>query len=266
MGSAPSCPKLSSDRKYGIPPLLIYPFYLSRALVWDPGTEIDKTLKMVIMPQSFTAHLWQAIEPIYQQILAHPFNQELAAGALSRARFQFYLQQDALYLTDFARALGLIAARSEGSEQVVSFLNFAIGAIVAERSLHESYFRLYEIQPETTYAPACFTYTRSLLASAALDPYEVAIAAVLPCFWIYREVGSAIYRTAQPDNPYQQWIDTYAGEEFAQVVQQALDITDSIAQHTTETMRGKMTAAFVTSSRLEWLFWDSAYRLESWPG
>jgi len=216
------------------------------------------------MSQSFTAHLWQTIEPIYQQILDHPFNQELAAGSLSRQRFQFYLQQDALYLADFARALALIGARSEGAEQVVSFLNFALGAIVAERSLHESYFRLYDIQPETAYAPACFAYTRFLLASAALDPYEVAMAAVLPCFWIYREVGSAIYRIAKPNNPYQQWIDTYAGEEFAQVVQQALDITDSLAAQTTAAMREKMTAAFVTGSRLEWLFWDSAYRLETW--
>ncbi|MCF2970072.1 thiaminase II [Synechococcus sp. Nb3U1] len=216
------------------------------------------------MSNSFTAHLWQAIQLIYQQILAHPFNQELAAGTLSRERFQFYLQQDALYLTDFARALGLIGARSERSEQVVSFLNFALGAIVAERSLHESYFRLYEIQPEITYAPTCFTYTRSLLATAALDPYEVAIAAVLPCFWIYREVGSEIYRMAQPHNPYQQWIDTYAGEEFAQVVQQAIDITESVAEQTTAALRDKMMAAFVTASRLEWLFWDSAYRLESW--
>ncbi|MFT0814290.1 thiaminase II [Synechococcus sp. OH20] len=213
---------------------------------------------------SFTTHLWQTIEPIYQQILDHPFNRELAAGSLSRQRFQFYLQQDALYLTDFARALALIGARSEGAERVVSFLNFALGAIVAERSLHESYFRLYDIQPETTYAPACFAYTRFLLAAAALDPYEVAMAAVLPCFWIYREVGSAIYRTAQPNNPYQQWIDTYAGEEFAQVVQQALNLTDSLAAQTTAAMREKMTAAFVAASRLEWLFWDSAYRLETW--
>jgi len=25
-----------------------------------------------------------------------------------------------------------------------------------------------------------------------------------------------------------------------------------------------MTAAFVQSSRLEWMFWDSAYRMEQW--
>ncbi len=216
------------------------------------------------MSNTLTARLWQTIQPIYQQIVEHPFNQELAAGTLSRERFQFYLQQDALYLTDFARSLALIAARSEGAEQVVNFLNFAIGAIVAERGLHESYFRLYNIQPQTTYAPTCFAYTRFLLATAALDPYEVAIAAVLPCFWIYQEVGSAIHRTAQPHNPYQQWIDTYAGEEFARVVQQAIAITDAVAEQAPAALREKMEAAFVTASRLEWLFWDSAYRLESW--
>lgn len=213
---------------------------------------------------SFTASLWQSIQPLYQAIIDHPFNQELAQGTLAADRFQFYLKQDALYLVDFAKALGLTGARCIQPERIVDFQNFAIGAIVAERSLHESYFERYGITLDVDYAPGCFTYTNYLLATAALRPLEEAIAALLPCFWIYREVGHHILKTAQPNNPYQNWIETYSGEEFSSAVDRAIAITEDVAAAAPEPLRDQMRAAFVISSRLEWMFWDSAYRLETW--
>ncbi len=213
---------------------------------------------------NFTRQLWQDIEPIYQGILQHPFNQELAQGTLDQSRFQFYLKQDALYLVDFARALALIGARSGTAQAVVDFLHFAEGAIVAERSLHEYYFQVYGTQLDVDYAPGCFSYTNYLLATAALRSYEEAIAAVLPCFWIYREVGNYIHKTAATENPYQKWIDTYAGEEFGAVVEQAIAITEQTAAQTTPVIQKLMQKSFIYSTRLEWLFWDSAYRQESW--
>ena len=42
------------------------------------------------LPMSFTASLRQTIQPIYQPILDHPFNQELAQDTLAREWFQFY--------------------------------------------------------------------------------------------------------------------------------------------------------------------------------
>lgn len=213
---------------------------------------------------SFTASLWQSIQPIYQAILDHPFNQELAQGTLATDRFQFYLKQDALYLVDFAKALGLVGARSSQPTQIVDFQNFAIGAIVAERGLHESYFELYGITLDVGYAPGCFTYTHYLLATAALCPIEEAIAALLPCFWIYREVGNVIYANAKPENPYQKWIETYSGEEFSTAVDKAIRITEDVAAAASEPTRERMGSAFMYSSRLEWMFWDSAYRLETW--
>ncbi|MGH6943110.1 MAG: thiaminase II, partial [Geminicoccaceae bacterium] len=60
---------------------------------------------------SFSKHAWQRVAPVYGSILALPFNYELAAGTLSRERFVFYMLQDAQYLTYFARALAVTAAR-----------------------------------------------------------------------------------------------------------------------------------------------------------
>jgi thiaminase (transcriptional activator TenA) len=211
----------------------------------------------------FTETLWQEIATVYQATIAHPFNQELMQGTLEKDKFQFYLQQDSLYLVDFARSLALVGARSTHSDRVVRFLQFAEGAIIAERELHESYFQEYGITPTAEKAPGCFTYTNFLLATAALGRYEEAIAALLPCFWIYQEVGISIAQDAAPNNPYQKWIDTYSGEEFAAVVESAIAMTDEVATAITDESRQLMQAAFITSSRLEWLFWDSAYRLEA---
>ncbi|MDX2128022.1 MAG: thiaminase II [Chloroherpetonaceae bacterium] len=217
----------------------------------------------------FTDSLWTSIDTIYHEILRHPFNQELLDGTLPQEKFQFYMKQDALYLTDFAKALALIAARSDSAEQIVDFVRFSEGAIVAERGLHEFYFDLYQTKLDVTYAPACFMYTNYMLASAATRPIEVAAAALLPCFWIYREVGNVLYKqvstqASYDEHPYKKWIDMYSGEEYGAVVEKMLAITERMATETTDEIRTKMKEAFVNSSRLEWLFWESAYHLETW--
>ncbi|MCL6432092.1 MAG: thiaminase II [Anaerolineae bacterium] len=213
----------------------------------------------------FVDSLWQEIGAIHGAIIAHPFNRELAEGVLSRERFEFYIQQDALYLADFGRALAIMAGRSHTAERALDFVRFAEGAVVVERALHASYFELFGIrEPTTVQCPACFAYTNYLIATAATRSYEEGAAALLPCFWIYREVGRHIHREAVPDNPYQKWIDTYASDDFDRIVERAIGIVEALAQETSELARRRMREAFVTSSRLEWMFWDAAYRLEAW--
>ncbi|MBO9327402.1 MAG: thiaminase II [Roseiflexus sp.] len=213
----------------------------------------------------FTETLWSSITDIYQAIIRHPFNEELAQGTLPREKFAFYMQQDALYLSDFARALATMAGRAPDEEALLQFVRFAEGVAVVERALHTSYFHEFGIEtPTRQQSPSCFAYTNFLLATTASRSYEEGMAALLPCFWIYREVGHDIYKRAAPNNPYQKWIDTYAGQEFSEWVDRAIALTDRIADHASETQKERMRVAFVYSSRLEWMFWDSAYRLEAW--
>lgn len=214
---------------------------------------------------SFTEQIWSENLPVFEKIIALPFNQELANGTLSRERFAFYIYQDSLYLVDFARALALTGTRASGGEQLLEFLQFARNAILVERALHESYFRTYDISYTTGKAPGCFAYTNYLLATSAYEPYEVAVAALLPCFWIYKQVGDHIYARQATPNPYQNWIDAYAGEEFATAVGKALTICNELAEEATETIRTQMRQAYANSTRLEYVFWDSAYRQERWP-
>lgn len=212
----------------------------------------------------FTEQLWQDISPIYSSILTHGFVDELRTGSLPAATFQYYIQQDALYLADFSRALNQLAARVTTPDDMLQFTQFAQNAILVERALHETYFSLYAIQPETTKMPACFAYTNYLLATTSLQSVAIGAAAVLPCFWIYRQVGKHIYERAILENPYRAWIDTYAGDAFDQSVSQMLNLTDRFAELASPTERAQMQEAFRVSSRLEWYFWNDAYTLNRW--
>ena len=217
----------------------------------------------------FTRDAWSGIDGLYTAILEMPFNRELAEGALSRERFTYYMIQDAHYLNAFGRALAAAAARAPDNDQMIALAGSAREAVVVERALHEGFFRDYGLGERevaaTPPSPTCSHYAHYLLHIATSAPYEVGVAALLPCFWIYWEVGKHLLEAASEGNPYQAWIDTYADEEFATGVRTVIEITDGLAAATTDRRRIEMHQAFVRASELEWMFWDAAWRLERWP-
>src|SRR3954463_16067461 len=213
---------------------------------------------------AFSHQAWERNARSYEIIRTMPFNAELAAGTLSEVRFKHYITQDAHYLIGFGRALSLAAAKAPDPDRIVQFAKSAEGAIVVERALHGSFFAQYSITgkvfAETPLSPACHHYVSFLLATAYAEPYEVLLGALLPCFWIYAEAGRDILARAAPANPYQAWIDTYAGEEFHIAVRAVIEATDEAADTASANIRDRMHAAYTRASQLEWLFWESAYR------
>ncbi|MEJ8569835.1 thiaminase II [Microbaculum marinum] len=217
----------------------------------------------------FSGEAWDRNAALYEKIRTLPFNAELAAGTLSRDRFQHYIVQDGHYLMAFARALALAAAKAGDAEGLIQFSEAAHGAIVVERSLHGGYLDQFGIATDVfeqiPLSPACHHYTSFLMATAYAEPYPVVLAALLPCFWVYAEVGKDIHGRAAPDNPYQAWIDTYAGEDFHASVAAAIRTTDRAAAGVDPATREAMHRAYTRATQLEWMFWDSAYKLEDWP-
>ena len=217
----------------------------------------------------FTAELWNSIEPIYAAILRHPFVRGLRDGSLARESFQFYAVQDALYLREFARALSIAAARSPEDEWIIMFNEHAAGALKVERALHESFFQEWGLSQQvvaaTPLAPTNLAYTSYLLAVAHAAPFHEAIAALLPCYWIYWEVGKELERAGSPDPLYARWIGTYASTEFGSLVRAVRDATDATAARLQPVERDAMRRHFIVTSRYEWMFWEMGYRRESWP-
>ena len=217
----------------------------------------------------FTSALWASIAPIYDAILKHPFLRGLTDGSLPREAFQFYVVQDAHYLRDFARALAVTAARAPKEDWIIMLNDHAAGALRVERSLHETFFRELGLSEAavaaTPYAPTNLAYTSYLLGVAYGRPFHEALAALLPCYWIYWEVGKELERAGSRDPLFARWIGTYAAEDYASVVRAVLEATNTVAAGLPPDDREAMRRHFVTTSRYEWMFWDMGYRMERWP-
>ena len=213
--------------------------------------------------------LWSDIEDIYAAILAHPFIAWLTGWSLEHEAFRFYVVQDAHYLRGFARALAVCAAKAPGEQDIVMFAEHAAGAIAAERELHAELMGAMGSSVEEAarepVAPTTRTYVSYLLASTYGGSFAEGVAAVLPCYWIYARVGEELLTRGSPDPLYARWIGMYAGDEYQGIVDAVLNVTDRIGESVSEVERTLMREHFRTTSRYEWMFWDAAYRQESWP-
>lgn len=218
---------------------------------------------------TFRDELAEATRDIRRQIHEMPFNRELADGTLPAEIFRGYVIQDAHYLVGFGRALALAAARAPDAETLMQLAGSAVGAVAVERQLHARYMELFGVSAAQFEAAevsqVCDHYVSFLLRATALESFEEGVAALLPCFWIYLDVGKEIARSSGPDNPYKAWIDTYSGEEFGEGVARMLALTDRVAETASAGTRAGMHRAFARSCWHEWRFWDSAYRRQGWP-
>ncbi len=208
----------------------------------------------------------EAIAEFMPNIYGHPFNKELADGTLPLEKFTFYLAQDALYLTEFSKALALTASRLPHDHQTELFLQFALNSLKAERELHVNTLKKFVIPDHLRHeqSPFCFMYTNYLLKMANAAPIEEAIASLLPCFWVYQQVGQRALAKKTANNPYQAWIDLYSNPEFNTSVDLAIATLNELGENASEPTQKKMTAAFKRATHLEWYFWQGAYTQETW--
>ncbi len=211
---------------------------------------------------SLSKKAWEKSLGVYNAIINHPFNQELMQGTLDKEKFAYYIEQDVLYLQDFSKCHTIIASRI-GLEYMQKFLKYAEYTLIAEQEVVHHFFEdVFNFKKTNLVSPATHIYTGFMLKSCISGPVEVAVASILPCLWVYREVGLFIAKHSDSSNPYYRWIDTYAGEDFAKTVEEAIAIFDDLADKTTDAIREKMLEAFYQSVRLEWHFWNDSYKME----
>jgi hydroxymethylpyrimidine kinase/phosphomethylpyrimidine kinase len=221
---------------------------------------------------SFTEQVWLQTRAVRTAIDELPFVRGLADGTLPAAAFEEYLRQDGLYLEQYARALATLAALAPGRDEQLFWSQSAQQCLLVERELHESWVEL----PATALAGSseppvasatCTAYTSYLLAVAHRGDYAELVAAVLPCFWVYADVGERLQQatSGQPDHPYRRWIDQYGDPAFAVRTMWVRGLADRLAEHGGRDQRRRMSQAFATATRYEWMFWDSPWRGEHWP-
>lgn len=213
--------------------------------------------------KKWSQEAWEAAAPVYEKIKQLPFIQELAAGTLPEEKFIFYLQQDSIYIKNYSKVLAHIASRLQKFAHTDAFLHFALDGVAAEQATQEGYLAPFgDVKVDAT--PTCLLYM-SLLSAQATAPVEVEAAGILPCFWVYYAIGKYLGEIAVQSNPYGDWIGAYNNEYFDNSNALCIDICDQLAENTTPEIRQQMTDIYVMATKMEYLFWKTAYEKEQWP-
>ncbi|ENH97276.1 transcriptional regulator [Gracilibacillus halophilus YIM-C55.5] len=216
----------------------------------------------------FSEQLRKEVDAVWQASFQHPFVQGIGNGTLPVEKFKYYVLQDAYYLSHFARVQSLGAAKADSFERTNRMAAHAQGTYEAELELHRTFTEMLNITEEEKSdfqpSPTAYAYTSHLYRAAYHGHLGDVIAVILPCYWLYYEVGEEL-KDKQPEHPvYQKWIEAYGGDWFKQLVKEQIDRLDEIATQVTSNDLERMKEHFVISSNYEYMFWDMAYHLESW--
>lgn len=207
----------------------------------------------------FTRHLWDSVQPIYKQLLEHPFVIQLANGTLNQQSFAHYLAQDILYLRADAEAFEHIAKQALLREEQKFFKDLSQDCLAIEQELHTHFLAHFNVVEATTKSPVILQYTNFLIHHAKDSSYAVASAALLPCFWVYNTIGQHIFTKAVEDNPYQKWVDTYKGDAYEEFTNSFIKIVARLADEASEEEKKQMQEVFEQATLFELQFFQEAY-------
>ena len=211
----------------------------------------------------------QQVVPYWEGSFSHPFLTELQAGTLDPAIFRFYLIQDAYYLKHFSHLYTIIAQQAKEPALKAYAEQSAAGLAEGELAVRRDFFTTLAITDAevavTAIAPTAYHYVSHMYRQLVEGTPHVAIAGMLPCPWLYQEVGQYLAHRQSPIPIYQRWIDTYSGADNADDQQAAVALVDDLYDHSTHTEQRQMLAAFRISTQMEYSFWEMAYHLEQWP-
>lgn len=215
-------------------------------------------------PEQIRAAWWARTADVRAGIDDLPFIRALADGTLAREPFLFYLAQDALYLRDYARVLAEASRRAPTPHEQAFWARSAEGAIIGELELHASWLTPGSGVEAGTFAtdaaPATVAYLDHLRSVAFGADYAELIAAALPCFWLYTDLGRRLHAGAfgeyarDPEHPYASWLETYADPAFEMATEQAIGYVMDAATQADAPRRRRMLRAFEVSSAHELAF------------
>lgn len=206
---------------------------------------------------------------IFSQIYDHPFNYQLKAGSLPIKSFQHYIEQDRHYLRKFALALQIASERLTVQSHKHKFKQFAGDMLETERELHEKY--LGKLLPYSLFSqsknsqqkeiPVIANYTRYLLHKAQNSSVEEAVISLLPCFYIYMELGKRMQvHHCKANNPYLAWIASYSSQQFKSSTEEIIRISDELLKGVLCVEKQiAICASFRISAEYEYQFFDAIY-------
>ncbi len=232
---------------------------------------LSETLSDTPKAKKQSERLRESVLPLWQCQIQHPFVVALGNGSLPQTNFQFYICQDALFLDVLTKIFGYATTKASDHREMEQFGTCQLNTLLVEADLHRRYGERFGLTPAKMgaipMAPTNYAYTRHLLSIATIGTLAELLTAILPCAWIYAEVGRHFVGLTRmtSNHPYADWLNTYASPDFDAVgawIRAWLD-THTVNHRPEEDAH--LQEIFLLSTRYEWLFWEMAWRLEQWP-
>jgi len=216
---------------------------------------------------AFSDHLLDIGGDLWTAQMDHPFVRELAAGTLEDAAFRHWVEQDYRYLQDYARLYALVGVRAADEATMTHLLGVAHRILDEEMALHRSFAADYGIDAaalaRVEKAPTCVAYTNFLVRTAYEGSVAETAAALFPCMQGYRDVADHMADLADDTHRYTPFIEKYTSEPFRDSCAWARAFVDRCGDRYPG-QHDAMAAAFRTSAKLEYQFWEMAYTQEEW--
>jgi len=222
------------------------------------------------MSKTFSEQLRHDASHILEATYGHPFVQGIAKGELRAEQLIHYVKQDYEYLNAMIRSRALAIAKCDTREDMEMFHRSIEYVLYSEGLAHENlcqvagvpYTDLQGFRP----SPSAHQYISHMIAAAATGTVGDIIAATLPCPWVYLEIGQRLVREVKPDasHPFYDWITIY-GHDTGEAMNRYFERLDQLAAEATPAAAERMRELFFTSCRMEYMFFDMAYRVEEWP-
>lgn len=202
----------------------------------------------------------------------HPFVLALADGSLDPKVFAFYQMQDARYLEAFSDACAIISTKVHEPVDKLWFVDAARMALVVEGELHAGYGKKLGYNAKDIanleLTPNNRSYQNHMIAHATTGSLVESVASITPCPWLYIELGQHLLAEMGeiPDShPYADWLKMYSNPGFNDYMNEILSRLQRFANEASQERRERAKEAFRLSCRYEWMFWDQAWKQQTWP-
>ncbi|WP_332238622.1 thiaminase II [Sporolactobacillus sp. KGMB 08714] len=209
-----------------------------------------------------------ANQSLWEQSFNHPFVQEIRDGSLALDKFRFYVKQDAYYVREFAKIHGLAAAQADDPKIVAALSDIAVGLAEGELQMHRRFFADLQVGGEEWAAfrpaPAAYAYIAHLYCVVCQGRLCRTMAALLPCPWLYSEIGQRLKNAAPKREIFQNWIAEYSSDALEKNVAVERKIWDKLSRGADDHEKERMLHIFYQSSYYELNFWDMSYGMDDW--
>ena len=219
-----------------------------------------RTIVEANVRMSWSREVWKKSARIYDSILGLEFLKELSGGTLSNDAFGRYIAQDEIYLKNYYKQMYMLADLMEEEQDRNLFLSFAQSGMEGEKALHDMLIDKYGIDTDVKPSKVTSDYNAHIREGIATGNPCVALASVLPCMWIYNQVGLHILNHSKLEgNPYKEWILEYGQEEFTIGVNKVLKMIDGWTAKADKETREMMDYYYLKAALYEYAFWDYGY-------